>query len=188
MTYAPAQEKKTPLAWIDSRYVITDLGTVYSYADCHGGWSKLGPRLLKTNVSNSGYAQVRLPIDGQYKWVSVARLVLQAFTGIVGEQCNHKNGIRLDNRLENLEWVSMSENMQHSYRVLRRAHPRPHKGKGGALCKTSKRVSQYDLNGNYVKTWNAIQEIARAGFSAGNVSAVCRGLRNKHKGFLWKFV
>jgi hypothetical protein len=188
MPYTPVQTKTAPLAWIDPRYVVTDLGHVYSYANSHGGWSKLGPRLLKFHVANNGYAQVRLPINGVYKWVSVARLVLQAFTGTVGEQCNHKNGIRLDNRLENLEWVSMSENMQHSYRVLGRKPPRAQQGKRGALCKTSKRVSQYDLNGRYIRTWNAIQEIARAGFSAGNVSAVCRGLRSSHKGFVWKFV
>lgn len=188
MTYTPVQHRYAPLAWIDPRYEVSDLGTVYSRANSHGGWSKLGPRLLKVHVSNSGYAQVRLPIDGKYKWVSVARLVLQAFTGVVGEQVNHKNGLRLDNRLENLEWVSQAENMRHSYRVLRRTHPRPHLGKRGALCATSKRVSQYDLNGRYIKTWNAVQEIARAGFSAGNVSAVCLGKRRSHKGYVWKFV
>lgn len=188
MIYVPAQTKYTPLDWIDARYVVTDIGNVYSYADSHGGYRKLGPRLLKVNVTNSGYAQVRLPIDGKYKWVSVARIILQAFTGVVGEQVNHKNGLRLDNRLENLEWVSQSENMKHAYAVLGRTHPRPHKGKFGALNKTSRRVNQFDLNGNYIKTWNAVQEIARAGFSAGNVSAVCLGKRRSHKGFLWKHV
>lgn len=188
MIYEPAQPKQAPLDWIDPRYVVNDIGNVYSYADSHGGWRTTCPRLLKYNTSNSGYAQVRLPIDGKYKWVSVARLILQAFTGTVGEQVNHKNGLRLDNRLENLEWVTMSENMRHSYRVLGRVHPRPHLGKRGALCKNSKRVSQYDLNGKYIKTWNAVQELARAGFSAGNVSAVCLGKRRSHKGFLWKYV
>jgi hypothetical protein len=188
MKFVPAETKTAPLNWIDPRYVVTDLGSVYSYANSHGGYRKHGPRLLKVHITNSGYAQVRLPLEGKYKWVSVSRLVLQAFTGTQGEQCNHKNGIRLDNRLENLEWCSMSENMRHSYRVLGRKHPRPHQGKQGALCKLSKRVAQYRLDGDYVKTWNAIQEIARAGFNAGNVSAVCRGIRSKHKGFVWQFV
>lgn len=188
MNYQPHQSLRTPLHWIDSRYVITDHGLVYSYANSHGGVRKFGPRLLKPHVTNSGYAQVRLPVNGKYKWVSVARLVLQAFTGIVGEEVNHKNGLRQDNRLENLEWSTRSENMQHSYQVLGRKHPRPHKGKFGALNKLSKRVSQYDLNGRYIRTWNAVKETARAGFSAGNVSAVCRGERHSHKGFVWKFV
>jgi len=143
---------------------------------------------LKVQVSNNGYAQVRLPFGGGYKWVLVARLVLQAFTNVVGEQANHKNGVRLDNRLENLEWTTMSENMCHSYRVLNRVHPRPNKGKFGALNKMSKRIAQYTLDGRHIKVWNAVQETARAGFSAGNVSAVCRGLRAHHKGFVWKFV
>jgi hypothetical protein len=188
MKYEPAQRKTAPLDWIDPRYEVTDLGEVYSRANSHGGWAKYGAKLLKAHVTNSGYAQVRLFVDGKYRWVSVARLVLQAFTGSVGEQVNHKNGLRLDNRLENLEWVTHSENMLHSYRVLNRKHARPGLGRLGSLNPLSKRVSQYALDGRYVKTWNAIQEVARAGFSAGNVSAVCRGERHSHKGFVWKFV
>ncbi len=34
------------------------------------------------------------------------------------EQANHKNGIRDDDRLENLEWCTQSENMKHSFQVL----------------------------------------------------------------------
>ena len=188
MLYTPSETKNAPLDWIDARYVVTDLGSVYSYADSHGGWTTRGPRLLRTHVTNTGYAQVRLPFNGKYKWVSVARLVLRAFTGVQGAQCNHKNGIRLDNRLENLEWCTASENVKHAYKTLQRPHAKPSLGKRGALCSLSKRVSQYSLDGRYIKTWEAVQEIARAGFSAGNVSAVCRGVRHSHKGFLWKFV
>lgn len=176
-----------PLTWLDARYEVTHDGKVLSWADSHGGRATT-PRLLKQHVTNSGYVQVRLPVAGKFKWVSVARLMLQAFTGEVGEQVNHKNGVRTDNRLENLEWVTRSENMLHSYRVLGRQHPRPHKGKFGALNWHSKPVAQFDLSGRLVRTWDALQTAARAGFSAGNISAVCRGLRSSHKGFVWKYV
>jgi len=51
---------------------------------------------------------------------SVHRFVLEAFIGPCppGHECNHKNGVKNDNRLENLEWVTKSENTKHSYRVL----------------------------------------------------------------------
>lgn len=179
--------KTAELSWIDPRYVVGDLGLVYSYANSHGGRRDYG-KLLKQHTNNSGYSQVRLPVNGKFKWVSVARLVLQAFTGTNGPQCNHKNGIRTDNRLENLEWASMSENMRHSYRVLKRQHPRPSLGKLGGLCKLSKRVAQYDLAGNLVRIWDSLADTSRAGFSAGNVGSVCRGERRTHKGFIWKFV
>lgn len=53
----------------------------------------------------------------------VSRLVLSAFIGPdVIHQANHKNGDFLDNRLENLEWVTGSENLLHSYRELGRIH------------------------------------------------------------------
>lgn len=52
----------------------------------------------------------------------VARLVLIAFEGIDPErpEANHKNGNVFDNRIENLEWVTSSENKTHSYHVLGR--------------------------------------------------------------------
>jgi hypothetical protein len=173
---------------VDPRYEVSDEGVVRSYADSHGGRSKV-PHVLKVHVNNSGYAMVRLrSTDAKFRWVLVARLVLQAFTGVTGEQVNHINGVRTDNRLTNLEWTTSSANMLHSYRVLGRVHPRPWKGKFGALNAHSKKVAQYRPDGTLVRVWDAVQETARAGFSAGNVGSVCRGERRSHKGFIWQYI
>jgi hypothetical protein len=54
----------------------------------------------------------------------VHRLMCEAFYGEIGyPQVNHKNGVRDDNRIENLEWCSASMNNYHAYRVLKRALP-----------------------------------------------------------------
>lgn len=47
----------------------------------------------------------------------VHRCVLAAFIGCDDRQVNHKNGIKSDNRLENLEYVTSSENVKHAYRT-----------------------------------------------------------------------
>ena len=51
---------------------------------------------------------------------TIHRLVLDAFVGekLKGMQCNHKNGIKTDNKLENLEWVTPSQNRKHAYHLL----------------------------------------------------------------------
>ena len=72
--------------------------------------------ILCPRTRGAGYPQVTL--DG-YR-ASVHRLVLAAFVGPCppGMECNHLNGIKTDNRVENLEWVTRSENNLHAYRIL----------------------------------------------------------------------
>lgn len=174
------------LSWVDGRYEVSDTGTIRSWTRARN--AKALPRLLRARNTPTGYAQVRLPVMGVYRSLYVHRLVLQAFTETVGEQVNHKNGVRNDNRLNNLEWCTAGENQKHAYRVLGKQHPRPHKGKTGALCKLSRPVAQMTLDGRVVRQWDAIADTAEEGFSKSCVGAVCRGERRTHAGFMWSFV
>ena len=73
---------------------------------------------LKGSITPKGY--VRVNINGRKTFLHriVAKLFIRE--GRKDEQINHKNGIKTDNRIENLEWVSPSENLSHAYRVLGR--------------------------------------------------------------------
>ena len=88
-------------------------------------------RILKPSLGSSGYLQVELFINGVGRNFLVHRLILAAFVPppSAKHQVNHKNGIRSDNRLENLEWATCSQNHLHSFRVLGR------KPSGVAACR-----------------------------------------------------
>jgi hypothetical protein len=88
-------------------YLITQNGMVYS---------KKTDRFLKPRKVN-GYSHVTLCKSGLKKPISIHVLVATAFLGDRphGLVVNHKNGIRTDNRISNLEWVSQSENVKHAY-------------------------------------------------------------------------
>jgi hypothetical protein len=71
-----------------------------------------------------GYLLYVLGVNGEKIVKGAANLVALAFFGPCpeGKQVNHKNGIKLDNRVENLEYVTGSENIRHAFRTgLKRA-------------------------------------------------------------------
>lgn len=79
-------------------------------------------RERKFSLANSGYMQTQIKINGVVKNILQHRVMAEAFISNPDnkENVNHKNGIKHDNRLENLEWCSKSENQLHSYNVLKR--------------------------------------------------------------------
>jgi len=69
---------------------------------------------------NYGYLHIKLSVQGKVSRYSVAELVLSAFDQPRPPDMtvNHKNGIRNDNRAENLEWLSLMDNHRHAREVL----------------------------------------------------------------------
>ena len=106
----------------EGRYQISNQGRVKSLVCNRFGKYKAesGEMILRSAKGHCGYMRVLLvDKNGGRHSLFVHRLVLIAFFGIDSEkkQVNHINGIKDDNRLENLEWVTQSENMKHAYRI-----------------------------------------------------------------------
>jgi hypothetical protein len=97
-------------------------------------------RVLKPSTLRTGYVQATASLHTRViKYALVHRLVAEAFIGPIpdGMQVNHKNGIRSDNRVENLEIVSASENNLHAYRTLGRERPQGSKHPAARLTETN---------------------------------------------------
>lgn len=79
--------------------------------------SKTDGKLLHSRIDRGGYETVRLRKEGKISTHFVHRLVAGAFLDNPESkrEVNHINGNKLDNRLENLEWVTHAENVQHAY-------------------------------------------------------------------------
>lgn len=93
-------------------YQVTSDGRVKRLA---GSTKCKRDRILRPGVSR-GYYSVSLCVSGKPKHAEIHQLVLLTFVGPSnGLWVNHKNGIKKDNRLENLEYSTPSENTKHAY-------------------------------------------------------------------------
>jgi hypothetical protein len=100
----------------NNMYQISNFGNVKSLNRISMGGRKLSEKILKHNKHPHGYISICLRKGGKNKFYLAHRLVMLAFVGPSDLQVNHKNGIKTDNRLENLEYVTCSENQMHAFK------------------------------------------------------------------------
>ncbi len=87
-------------------------------------------RKMKPNKHSNGYLALGLWKNGKCKTFKIHRLIMLTFHGESKLQVNHINGIKEDNRLENLEYCTPLENTRHAIREGLRNH------KGENHCKS----------------------------------------------------
>lgn len=159
-------------------YQVSNMGRVKSLAN-----DKLRKeKILRQRKNNkTGYLCVNLYKEGKGKNCSVHRLVGNAFLeNKNGYPCfNHKNEIKTDNRVENLEPCTHKYNLNYKNAQARRL--------ASIDEKLSRQVYQYNKQGTLVSIWQSVNEVGRNGFDNGAVCNCCNGKRKTHRGFIWSY-
>jgi hypothetical protein len=148
----------------------------------------VGPkgRVLKGGINIRGYIFVILSKNNVQVNRVVHRLVAKAFLDNPEEKedVNHKNGIKTDNRLINLEWATRSENIQHAYDTGLAKATKSHLGKFGVLHPNYKGpVVATSVSDGSIIVMRGVKEIRDHGFDQGNVANCLRGKAKTHKGY-----
>ena len=163
-------------------YQVSNLGNVRSYKN---GMVKV----INGWVQNTGYRTVSL----NNKKISIHRLVAETFIYKPEgkDVVNHKDGNKLNNKIENLEWCTNKENIQHAYStgLMNSAINQMSLKKIRA-----KRVGQFNLRDKFIKEFRGSVEAENAlkqrgiRINARNIRQVCEGKRKTAGGFKWRYL
>lgn len=191
------EEVWKPVVGYEGLYEVSSKGRVRSLPFKHSNC-----KVLKLTQRNNGYLFLTLSKNRVQKPHSVHRLVAMAFIPNPDNKptVNHKNEIRTDNRVENLEWATYYEqnhygtHLQKAKSSLKRTYNTPQmkemlslrqkKNKSGAAC--GKRIVQLDKSFNFVNTWNSITQAATTlCISQSSISMCLTGKTTSSHGYLW---
>lgn len=146
-----ADELWVDLKYHENMYQISNHGNIYS---------KITNKILKPFFNTNGYLNVTIKGTTQ----PIHRLMAHQFLPkIKGKnQVNHKDGIKINNRLENLEWVNNRENVSHYF---------GNKNTGVQQTKSNKyRVKIYSEGKQiYLGTYSEIEQANKAYQMAKNI-------------------
>jgi hypothetical protein len=146
-----------------------------------GRYSKVD-KIRKIQVKKNGYAVVMLSINQKHKLCHIHRLVAKAFIENNQNlpQVNHKDLNKLNNHVDNLEWVTPLENMRHALKNKKWSN----NSKSGIEHPTRVEVVAYDLKGNKIKEFISITEASKyTKSSQSSISSCLSGRRKSSNGF-----
>ena len=157
-----------------SNYEVSNTGLIRN---------KTTNKILKGRLSKSGYLQVSIKIDETNKFSNryIHRLVALYFINNPENkrEVNHKDGNKENNNVENLEWVTSSENQIHKHKIL------------GKVKTSNRKIGKFDKDTD--ELLEEFDSILDAVHSMGRTSRVSidQVLQGKHKyayGFSWKYL
>jgi len=168
-----------PIPWYEWRYSAKKDGSIFSH---------ITNKYIKPAENCRGYTHVSLCKYWIAKNYTVHRLICLTFLWASDLQVNHKNWIKTDNRLDNLEYCTASENLLHMYKL---GYKRSKKQTAHAIKiwkLRSKKVAQFTIDNKFIREWDSAMEAGRNGYRYQCISLCCLWKLQTSWGYKWKFV
>lgn len=148
----------------------------YLVSVCGKIFSKRFKKELTPKKNWDGYHRIQIWKNGKCKMIQWHRVVAQTYIpNPEGKpNVNHINGVKDDNRVENLEWCTQKENIEHSWEM--------------GLSKTNKVVDMLDLDGTYIRTFNTVKDAGEfVNRHNSGITKCARGDIQTCGGYKWRY-
>lgn len=178
-------EEWKPIENFEDSYEVSNFGRIRSLTRTIRYWNKKANKIVEKNIkgkilsprkNNRGYYDINLKQHGTKTYRTIHRLVAEAFLekDESRNEVNHINGIKTDNRAENLEWCTRIENERHAWKM---ALKRPNYEVLRNNAKNSrKRVQLLDENNKVIKTYESILKASKElDIPMRDIVKVCKG-------------
>lgn len=170
-----------PIIGYEGLYEISNIGRVKSLnkVRVNGVW--YNEKIIRPKPNKDIYHRVELSKNGKRRIIGVHQLIGWSFIPNPENKpnINHKNGIRNDNRVENLEWCTQKENIQHAWRTGLS------KSRKGGCHQSSKAILIIDFLKNSVTSIGSLK--AGAKYLGIGHSTICRYASGQVKNDRYKF-
>jgi len=145
---------------------VSDLGRVKSFRG-----------IMKGSLLNGYHAvSIKNQSTGKLGTFTVHRLVAITFLGASDLIVNHKDGDKLNNNVDNLEYISQQDNVRHAI-------------KNGTTTYKTKKVHQFSINGEFIKEFPSARIAGETiGIPYDGIKQCCRGKCMTSCKFVWKYV
>ena len=155
-----------------TNYEVSDLGQIRNTKTNY---------ILKGRLSKSGYLQVSLTDKETKKQENyyIHRLVAIYFLENLDNkrEVNHKDGNKLNNNVDNLEWVTPSENQKHRQKIL------------GKTKTSQRKIGKFNKNHVLIEEYPSIVDAAKSfGKSRVNIDNALQGKQKTAYGFIWEYL
>ena len=168
-----------PIVGYEGLYEVSNLGNVRSLNYNHTN----KPKLLKQDLCNNNNLRVTL-YNRTKKRFLVHRVVAEAFipNPYNKPEIDHINTIRTDNRVENLRWVTHSENMNNPITHTKSINSKLH------YTYNMKAVIQTSKDGTFIQEYKCTREAERAtNIDHRSINKCCKGIYKTAGGYVWKY-
>ena len=171
----------------EGRYLISNMGRCRTLVQGKN-------TIMKPWIEGSWYSFLHLRKWGNSYNLKLHRAVMFAFVweDEVRKFVNHKDWNKQNNKLDNLEWVTRSENDKHRYRILWYKTPfqiNPYmKWVYWEWHPLSKKIKQYSLDWEFIKEWTWINQMCRELWISGScISQCCKWKYSQSWWYKWSY-